>query len=91
MLFCQKCGGLLIPKKEGSKTLMVCSKCGFKSKEKEKTIIETVKKGNEMKMDVVEEERSAHPLVDTECPKCKHNKAYYWEIQTRASDEPQFS
>ena len=35
MLFCKKCGGLLVPK-QGK---MVCPKCGFKTKEMEKTEI----------------------------------------------------
>ena len=39
-------------------------------------------------MDVIEEEATAYPLVDRTCPKCSHDKAYFWEIQTRASDEP---
>ena len=29
--------------------------------------------------------------VDEECPKCGHNKAFFWEEQTRASDEPETS
>jgi len=29
-MFCPKCGSILIPKKEGSKTVSVCS-CGYKS------------------------------------------------------------
>ena len=88
MLFCKKCGGLLIPKKQDAKTIMACSKCSYKSKEKAEIITETVKETSKVKMDVVEEEISANPLVDRECPKCKHQKAFYWEIQTRASDEP---
>lgn len=90
MMFCKKCGGITIPKKEGSKTIMLCPKCGAKNKdEAETTISETVKTDNKMKMDVVDEDKSAaYPLVDKECPKCGHNKAFYWEIQTRASDEP---
>ena len=87
MLFCPKCGSLLRPEKKGNKKIMACS-CGFKSEEAESiTIKETVEK--EKKIEVVEEDKdTAYPLVDQECPKCKHKKAYFWEIQTRASDEP---
>ena len=87
MFFCPKCGSILKPRQEGSKKTMVCS-CGFKTTEVEgSTITETIEK-EEAKMDVVEEEQSAYPLVAQECPKCMHDKAYFWEIQTRASDEP---
>ncbi|GAI82646.1 unnamed protein product [marine sediment metagenome] len=88
MLFCPKCRGLLVPKKEGSKRIMACSKCSFKSKEtKGAEIKEKIEKPKE-KLQVVEKEEQTMPLVDRECPKCGHNKAYFWEIQTRASDEP---
>lgn len=90
MKFCKKCGSLTLPKKEKSRTIMVCPKCGTKDQEAaETTISEKVKKEDELKMEVVDEEKdTAYPLVDKACPKCGHKKAYYWEIQTRASDEP---
>ena len=28
-----------------------------------------------------------HPVVDMKCPKCKGKTAYFWTMQTRASDE----
>ena len=89
-MFCPKCGALLIPKKEGTKTVMNCSQCKYKSNEKPETIKEMVKK-DELKLEIIEEskEKSAYPLVDQECPKCEHDKAYFWTIQTRSSDEPE--
>lgn len=86
MQFCPKCGALLIPKKEGSKSIMACS-CGYKSKEAGTTITESVK-DKKPKLEIIEKEVEAYPLVDKECPKCGHKQAYFWEIQTRASDEP---
>lgn len=85
MLFCKKCKGILIPKKQGSKTIMYCPKCGFKSKETEN--IETKEEISSKSLEVVDKEPETNPLVDQECPKCKHNKAYFWEVQTRAGDE----
>ena len=79
----------MLPKKEGSKTIMACSKCSYKTKEKAEAVIkETVHKKPEMKMDIVEEESTGHAMTEKECPKCKHTKAYTWELQTRAGDEP---
>jgi DNA-directed RNA polymerase subunit M len=68
------------------KGIMACPKCNYKSKEAPKVIKETVEKTQEI--GIVEKETEAYPLVDKECPKCGHNKAYFWEVQTRASDEP---
>ena len=45
-------------------------------------------KNNNAKVEVVEKDFQAMPLVPNKCSKCNHGKAYYWEIQTRASDEP---
>ena len=86
MLFCPKCGSLLIPKKEGSKTVVTCS-CGYKSKESESAkISEKVEK--QKKVEVVEEDIEVLPTTDEEeCPKCGHKKAWYWLRQMRGSDE----
>ncbi|NAZ25600.1 MAG: transcription elongation factor [Thermofilum sp.] len=34
MEFCPKCGGLMVPKKEGKSLYLVCSSCGYKVKVK---------------------------------------------------------
>lgn len=84
-MFCAKCGSILIPKKEGNKTVLAC-RCGYKQKGKIE-VKEIIKHKKEI--EAVEEEVEIHPLTfDVECPKCDHKKAYYWEVQTRASDEP---
>ncbi|MBR9691178.1 transcription factor S [Candidatus Woesearchaeota archaeon] len=86
MLFCPKCGSLMKPETKGKKKMMTCS-CGYKTTEVEDT---TIKEKIEKQKDIaiIEKEDTAYPLVDKECPKCGHDKAYFWEIQTRASDEP---
>lgn len=87
-MFCPKCGSLLMPKKEGNKKILACS-CGFKNKDSEAgaTIKEVVKTAKGI--EVIEEEKEVYPLVEVECPKCKNRKAYFWTVQTRASDEPE--
>jgi len=85
-LFCPKCGSLMKPKKVKGKKIMECS-CGYRSKKVEKAELkETMDKKESV--EVVEKEQEALPLVEKECPKCGHKKAYFWEVQTRASDEP---
>ena len=58
-MFCPKCGSVLLPKKEGSKKVLVCS-CGYKSGEVEKTkITETVdKKEKEIDVEVISREKT---------------------------------
>lgn len=88
-MFCPKCGSILVPKKVENKKLLVCS-CGYKSKDtSQATIKETViKKSKEVEV-IEKEDYETLPKVDIKCPKCGHKKAYFWTVQTRASDEPE--
>ena len=83
MKFCPKCGCVLIEKDSN----ISCPRCDHKEKgeikiqssEKIKTKQEVIVKD--------EEETEVHPIADAKCPKCDHNQAYFWTIQTRAGDE----
>ncbi len=79
---------MLVPKVVKGKKILVCS-CGYKS-EGELSFGETDKKKEEQKIEVVDEEaeQKAMPEVEVKCPECGHGKAYFWEVQTRAGDEP---
>ena len=78
---------MLRPKVYRDKKVMACS-CGFMDN-KDPKIVLTEKKKEEIKFDVVEQESSAYPIIDSECPKCKNKKAYFWTQQMRAGDEPE--
>mgnify|MGYP006415958575 CR=1 FL=1 len=86
-MFCPKCGSIMMPKKEKGKSVMTCG-CGYTNKKAEK--LEIKEEITDIKEIVaIEEEPEIYPLTDgVECPKCEHDKAYYWTVQTRASDEP---
>ncbi|MBW2989568.1 transcription factor S [Candidatus Woesearchaeota archaeon] len=89
-MFCPKCGSILIPKKEKDKTVFICS-CGYRSKDEgDGRIREAAKKSLGAKMDIVDSEADlkAMPKMKVECPKCHNSEAYFWEVQTRAADEP---
>lgn len=87
MMFCPKCGSLLKTKEVKGKKVQSCS-CGYTSAIKEETTFkETVKKQDSIH--IVEERDDVHPLVDADCEKCEHHKAYFWLQQTRAGDEPE--
>ncbi|RLE50288.1 MAG: transcription factor S [Candidatus Methanomethylicota archaeon] len=88
--FCPKCGKMLMPKKESDEVVLVCRSCGYTkrggaegyrvSQEKtsrEETIIIREDKGQEKVL----------PTIKVECPKCGHNEAYWWLVQTRRADE----
>ena len=38
---------------------------------------------------VTNDEDQTLPTCDFDCPKCDSKLAYYWIVQTRASDEPE--
>jgi DNA-directed RNA polymerase subunit M len=83
MEFCPRCGSVLIMKKKN----MGCPRCGYSSKSKMK--IKTSEKMNEKKEVAVIKDKDVevYPIVDAECKKCGNNKAYFWTLQTRATDE----
>ncbi|MDI3543874.1 MAG: transcription factor [Candidatus Woesearchaeota archaeon] len=90
-LFCPKCGSIMVPKKDNKNSYMVCPSCGYVEK-KAKVILEEGKQKKEKKIEVIDEKESSEnalPKVEMECPKCHNKEAYFWTVQTRASDEPE--
>ncbi len=82
MEFCPKCGSILVQKKKNFK----CPRCGYTKKGKVVlTASEKIQEKNEIP--IISEEIETHPIVDAVCKKCKNKKAYFWTLQTRASDE----
>jgi DNA-directed RNA polymerase subunit M len=87
-MFCPKCGSILFPKIVKDKKVAECS-CGYKDSEAENlgNIKQKIKASDDIA--VVDKEIDILPECDEECPKCGNNKASFWTIQTRASDEPE--
>ena len=82
-MFCPKCSSLLMQKKKR----FVCVKCGYVSKDKIK-LTSSEKIEGIQKIGVLKAEQSnVWPVTDETCPKCGNNEAYYFSVQTRASDE----
>jgi DNA-directed RNA polymerase subunit M len=88
MMFCPKCGSLLMPKTDKKKKVMACS-CGYINKEVESVTISEKVKNDDKEVTVVEEKDDSLPETDAKCPECDSEKAYYWTAQTRAGDEPE--
>ena len=92
--FCEKCGTLLFPAREGSKTILKCEGCGidYSLQEDSANTYKMVHKINHSPRDetiiVSEEDRSLLPTTKMECPKCKKIViTEYWFLQTRRADE----
>jgi DNA-directed RNA polymerase subunit M len=87
MMFCPRCKSILRPGVERGKKVLVCS-CGYSSKPTDAlTISEKVKPSQNV--EVVSEEKTVLPRTKVTCPKCGHDTAFYWMVQTRAGDEPE--
>ena len=85
MLFCQKCGSILAPKKDDPKKI-VCTGCGY-SPRNQKTLKIGEKTEAVRKLEIIDKTMETLPKTEAQCPKCGHGKAYYWLAQTRAADE----
>ena len=86
MKFCPKCKALMLPKKSGSKVVMICRGCNFTEDKSEITTLkEEVKDKN--KIEVRESSDEDLPITKEKCEKCGNEEAYYWLVQTRAADE----
>ena len=91
MKFC-KCGGVLLPSKdEKGKVSFKCRKCGKTARNvnEEPTIVTReigVKKG----IPVIDSAKETEKLstIYVICPKCNHDRAIWWMMQTRGADEP---
>ena len=86
MHFCPKCGSILLPKGTEKKNRLICSNCGYRSREKKSVVIKEKVKEHE-KIPVIAKKLETLPQVRMVCEKCGNKKAYYWLMQTRAADE----
>ena len=100
MKFCPKCGGLMYPRKENGKSVLICRSCGYKlelgggeeSAVKTYTLRKKLAHTEKEKTIIIDDESKLPEVLpktrDVTCPRCGHNEAYYWFMQTRAADEP---
>ena len=88
MMFCPKCGSMVLPKKEGNKNVIRCS-CGYTNAKAEVVEIKEEVKKKETFTEPASDNDDMLPVTEGECPKCKNDKAYFWLVQTRAGDEPE--
>ncbi|MBI4020144.1 MAG: transcription factor S [Candidatus Aenigmarchaeota archaeon] len=88
MDFCDKCGTVMVAKKEKDKTILICRKCGHKVKNyKPLEIEESLKKAPLDDVVIVEKKQETLPKTKVDCPKCNNKEALWWIQQTRSIDE----
>jgi DNA-directed RNA polymerase subunit M len=95
MEFCPQCESRLVLTHRSSETEvikeLICPKCGYtQSLEETQKPSKTTSPSQEDIVTVIGEEESkirTLPTTRTECPKCGHQEAYWWMVQTRGADE----
>ena len=84
-MFCPTCKALALPK-NGK---IWCSRCQKEYDVTSNKSDQCVIRGKEKEQMVVENSAPTLPKAKVECPKCKHNEAFWVLRQTRAADEPE--
>lgn len=84
--FCWNCDAIIIGKKQDN---IICLSCGKENKLKED--INLKQKIINKEIEIIEDINASniHPITSMQCPKCNHNKSYFWVKQTRSGDEPE--
>ena len=89
MMFCEKCGALMIPKRDSKgKKVVACSKCRNVSMKRDSLILREKTQCMDKKViEVIDKRVDILPKTKEDCVKCGHKEAFYWTVQTRAADE----
>ncbi|CAL6001222.1 DNA-directed_RNA polymerase subunit [Hexamita inflata] len=83
--FCCDCGTLL-DVQEHQNYCFACNK-GFKKLNSQQKVVQEKVYVHQTAAEFLHQE--ARPLIDEECPKCGHGRAYYTTQQMRSADEGQ--
>ncbi len=86
--FCEKCGSIMVPVKKGKSSYIKCRSCGREMRKEIKNLRIVEEKPKIKGVVVIEKNTTLLPMTDKECPKCEHDRAYWWMQQTRSADEP---
>ncbi|NVM27622.1 MAG: transcription factor S [Candidatus Helarchaeota archaeon] len=94
MEYCDDCGSIIYPMKQGEGTVLKCRRCGFVKEMTEDIDKDSFKITTEFthsvkdKIEIIKtNDLKTMPTTRAECPKCGHKEAAYWQLQTRSADE----
>jgi len=87
--FCPKknCGTILTPSEKDDKIVLQCAKCGYETSSGGKSYAKTKTEEKVVVIGKNAQKIRTLPTAKVECPKCSHNEALYWLVQTRGADE----
>ncbi|WP_326403765.1 transcription factor S [Infirmifilum sp. NZ] len=92
MEFCPKCGGLMVPAVVNGKKVLKCQSCGYVKEPanpgRAYRVEEKIERHPLDKVVVFDVDVATLPVVQFKCENCGNDKAYVYEVQTRAGDEP---
>jgi len=89
--FCPKCGSMMKPQKDDNGSKLVCRKCEYVEKIKDKkdvVVKEVVQKKSEIPVFDDEKNKENLSTIKVKCHKCGNDEAMWWLQQTRSGDEP---
>ncbi len=88
MQFCDKCGAMMAPFKDADAVKLKCRSCGYViDAAGSLKVSQKVERTPRDKIVVIDDDTVPMPKTSASCPKCGHNEAYYWTVQTRRGDE----
>ncbi|MFB6095118.1 MAG: transcription factor S [Halodesulfurarchaeum sp.] len=88
MDYCDDCGGIIVPEKQGDETSFTCRNCGKPYTEEGGELVITEESEEESKSINVDQGDESRPVTDAECEECGNDQAHWWTEQTRSADEP---
>ncbi|MCX8196316.1 MAG: transcription factor S [Acidilobaceae archaeon] len=89
--FCPRCGSVMQPRAVEGRREMYCPKCGYATSLAiaQPTRVEIVRSPRDKTNVITKQAPSTMEKVKgISCPKCGHDEAFFWMMQTRAADEP---
>ncbi len=83
----------MVPTTTDGKKILKCRSCSYvltfeKRYSNGYKIVSTVERKPLDKIEIIENSINTLPVVSYKCSQCGNDKAYVYEIQTRAGDEP---
>ncbi|OCH91607.1 hypothetical protein OBBRIDRAFT_803154 [Obba rivulosa] len=89
MLFCPNCANLLVISAETGYNKWACNTCPYEFPITKQMTSRTKLKRKEVDDVLGGDEMWKHADATTvTCPKCDHNRAYFYQLQIRSADEP---
>lgn len=89
MEFCPSCKKRMILKNSKIGKTFVCPICNCQKSVNSSPKLIVPKKSRETIVVIGKEDQGlkTNPTTKIKCPKCEHNLAYTWQVQTRSGDE----